>query len=183
MQLGNITEGAARALHANVVFSKATTIQDATAAAKISTTGTIIYTIDGIFKTKAAIDDGAYSAGHDPVLDGYSCLFAFGLDAAGNLTTFQGQPFKIEVVDGVNKFRGYKANRDNNGVITGYVKELALDTYNCAFAPTIPPGYAVFAIGKVAASGANFVPGTTAHGTGNTATFTDVMAIPANTNL
>ena len=179
MQLSNVTEGAARALHSNVLFTKATTIQDATDASKFSTTGSMSYTIDGVFKTKVAIDNGPYSAGHDTVLDGFSCLFALCLDAAGTLTTFQGQAFKPEG----SKFRGYKTNRDANGVVTGYTQELALSDKNCAFAPAIPQGYVVFAIAKVVANGGPFVPGTTLHGTLNTATVTDVMAIPATTNL
>ena len=181
MQLQNITEGAARALLGNVCFSKATLAKDATTASGFQTTGVISYTIDGSFKTKAAITralGGVYSTGHDSVLAGYSCIFAYCLDAAGNIATFQGQPFKAEG----DKFRGYKPLRGTDGVVTGYQQELALASNNCAFAPSIPAGYIVFGLGKIAAT-AVFAPGTTNHDTGNTATFTDVMAIPANTNL
>lgn len=177
MELSNFIDASARGLAGNVCQSKAATIVDATAAATIST-GAISYAIDGVFKTPVTLNDGAYSAGHDKVLAGYSCLFAYCLNAAGALVTFQGQVFKPEG----SKFRGYKTNKDSNGVVTGYTQELALTDFNCAFVPTIPAGHALFALGKIVAT-AEFVPGTTAHNTGNTTTFSDVMALPAATNL
>lgn len=182
-KLQNITEAAARHLAGTYALTASGLAADATAGQEsgVTTSGVITYVVDGVFKTKAAIDNGQYSAGHGKVLDGYTCLFVFALDASGNLKTYQGQAFKAEG----SQFRGYKANKDSNGVVTGYTKETALVDYNCAFAPIVPAGNAVIGSAKIALSGSSgFTAGTTAHNaTGVTATFASLLAIPANSNL
>ena len=183
MNLSNVNLAELRALIGSACHSKVTLAADTTPGqeAGVTTTGTTSYSIDGVWKTKAAIDNGQYSAGHDKVLDGYSCLFAFALNAAGTLTTFQGLVFKVEG----SKFRGYRTYTDNTGAVTGYSKELALVDKNCAFLPDIPTGNAVIGVSKIVLSGrSGFTAGTTTHiATGVTATFSDVMALPADTIL
>lgn len=57
---------------------------------KFKTVNTITYILNGIFYSKAATDNLAFSAGHTALAASQSCVFAVWLDSAGNVTTTQG---------------------------------------------------------------------------------------------
>lgn len=65
-------------------------LAEGTNVATFKTVATITYTIDGVFKSKAATDNLAFSAGHTALGNSQSCVFGVILDASGNVTTVQG---------------------------------------------------------------------------------------------
>ena len=54
------------------------------------TSNTFVYTSDGVFKSKAATNNVAFTAGHAAVPASSTCLFGVWIDAAGTLSTSQG---------------------------------------------------------------------------------------------
>ena len=54
------------------------------------TTATLSYTNNGAFKSKSATDNLAFSSGHKAVPAGSACAFSVWIDAAGAVTTTQG---------------------------------------------------------------------------------------------
>ena len=127
-----------------------------TNAGSVQTTATVNYTINGIFRSKAATNNIAlpapspaqqYTAGEFQAIPiGMKALFALFIDAAGNFSFGQS----------------------------------ALVSSNEP-APVIPQktGCAVVAVFTVRATSAIFTPGTTALGTGNVATFYNTAVMPA----
>lgn len=65
-------------------------LAEGTNAGTIKTVSTITYLINGVFKSKAATDNLAFSAGHTALGNSQACLFGVILDASGNVTTVQG---------------------------------------------------------------------------------------------
>lgn len=177
----------------NRVFAAGGLAIDA-AAEKFKTVNTIPFSIDGVFKSKAAATALVFSSGHAVVPDGYSCLFVVALNAAGAVSTYQGDLYKAEVDQmGVTKYRAY-ARQSNAAGTVAPTKTSKLVDYTSELlhgSPAVPPAagafgipdnVAVIGIIKVAASGANFTPGTTAL-TG-IATYYDVAGVlPAATAL
>lgn len=51
---------------------------------------TVTYLSDGVFKSKSATDNLAFSSGHTALPASSLCLFGVWLDASGNVTTNQG---------------------------------------------------------------------------------------------
>lgn len=58
--------------------------ESAGAAAKMKTTATLAYTINGVFKSLSANDDIAFSAGHTTVPANSACLFAVWVDGSAD---------------------------------------------------------------------------------------------------
>jgi len=54
------------------------------------TANTLTYTSDGVFKSKAATDNVAFTAGHSAVPASSTCLFGVWIDSAGTFSTSQG---------------------------------------------------------------------------------------------
>jgi hypothetical protein len=54
------------------------------------TTATLTYTSNGLFKSKSATDNLAFSTGHTALGNSQACLFGVWIDASGNVTTSQG---------------------------------------------------------------------------------------------
>lgn len=131
-----------------------------TNAGSIQTTAAINYTINGIFRTKAATNNvalpapsaaGAFTAGAIQSLAiGEKALFALFIDAAGTFSF--GQSAKVGAGEP---------------------------------APVIasPSDKATVAVFTVTATSAPFVPGTTALGTGNTVTFFNTTVMPGTSLL
>ena len=65
-------------------------VAEGTNAATYKTTNTLVYTSDGVFKSKAATNNVAFTAGHTVVPVSSTCLFGVWIDAAGNFSTSQG---------------------------------------------------------------------------------------------
>lgn len=90
----------------NLCLSKVTLDKNGVGAATFRNTGTINYTVDGIYYTRAAFTAQAFSAGHAALVGngnngGRACVFGVWLDAAGNITTTQG-PI-VNMIDVVNR--------------------------------------------------------------------------------
>lgn len=127
-----------------------------TNAGSVKTTATVNYTINGIFRSKAATDNIAlpapsaastYTAGEFKSIPvGMKALFALFINAAGTFSFGQ------------------------SALVSGDDP-----------APVIPQksDCAVVAVFTVKATSAIFIPGTTALGTGNTATYYNVSVMPA----
>jgi len=54
------------------------------------TTNTLTYTNNGVFKSKSATDNLAFSSGHTALGNNQACLFGVWIDTSGNVTTSQG---------------------------------------------------------------------------------------------
>lgn len=127
-----------------------------TNAGSIKTTATVNYTINGVFKSKAATDNIAlpapsaastYTAGEFQVIPiGMKSLFALFIDTAGTFSFGQ------------------------SALVSGDDP-----------APVIPQSSdcAVVAVFTVKATSAIFTPGTTVLGTGNTTTYYNTSVMPA----
>ena len=61
-----------------------------TNAGTFKTTATVPFIVNGVFKSKGATDNLAFSSGHTALGNSQACLFAVWLDASGNVTTTQG---------------------------------------------------------------------------------------------
>lgn len=163
---------------------------------KFKTVNTIPFTIDGVFKSKAAATALVFSAGHATVPAGYSCLFLVGLDGSGNVTTYQGDLYKSEVnQQGDTKYRCYNLVTNAAGTVapqkTGRLVDYTAET--AIPQPAVPPAIgstpsgipenvAIIGAIKVVSGGSDFVPGTTAL-TG-IATYYDLAGVlPATTQL
>ena len=71
---------------------------EGTDAGTFKTVNTVTFTIDGVFKSKAATDNLTFSAGHTTVPVSSSVLFLVCINAAGTVSTVQG---KIVLTAGV----------------------------------------------------------------------------------
>lgn len=54
------------------------------------TANTVTFTNNGVFKSKSATDNLAFSSGHTALAAGQACLFAVWLNASGTVSTTQG---------------------------------------------------------------------------------------------
>jgi hypothetical protein len=61
-----------------------------TGAGTFKTTNTLTYTNNGIFKSKGATDNLAFTAGHTALANSQACLFAVWINASGTVSTTQG---------------------------------------------------------------------------------------------
>ena len=179
----------------NVVLAAGGLVIDATAAT-FETVNTIVYAIDGVFKSKAADGEIPFSTGHATVPAGFSCLFVVGIDAAGAVTTYQGDMFKSEVDQaGATKYRAYNLVTNAAGTVTPTkTSKLVATTSELLLAsPAVPPATAGVAVGipdnicvigaiKIVAASADFVPNTTAL-TGVSTFYDFAGVLPAATAL
>lgn len=128
-----------------------------TNAGSIKTTAIVNYTINGVFKSKAATDNIAlpapsvasdYTAGEfRSMAIGQKCLFALFLDGDGNFS------FGQSAIVGSDEPAPVIAQKN---------------------------GCAVVAVFTVKTTSAIFVPGTTVLGTGNTTTYYNTMVMPGS---
>lgn len=65
-------------------------LAEGTNANTFKTTNTLAYTADGVFKSKNATDNIAFSSGATVVPASSACLFAVWINAAGTVSTTQG---------------------------------------------------------------------------------------------
>lgn len=61
-----------------------------TNAGTFKTTNALTYTSNGLFKSKAATNNIAFTAGHKALANSQACLFGVWIDAAGAVSTTQG---------------------------------------------------------------------------------------------
>ena len=186
MGLDVFARAGVRATLGNVCLSAAGLAMNTTSQANMTTANAVTYTIDGVFKSKAAISTLAFSSGHTALASNQSCIFAVVLDAAGNPSTIQGGIFKTALQNGVTVY----VDKDWGQNVTQsqsdpYPPNAAVFDKNIEFAPVIPADRAVIGLVKVdTGASATFTPGVTLlNATGITATFYDVMHMPAATNL
>jgi hypothetical protein len=133
---------------------------NAAGAATFKTTSGYTYLSDGVFKTKAALAAQAFSAGHAVQPIGQTLYYTVGLDAAGNVFTYQGTA------------------PSNNQVAEALANNLPASSVASKIAD-VPPGVTAVGLIKVVATGTAFTPGATAlDAAGITATFFDVALLP-----
>ena len=65
-------------------------LAEGTNANTFKTVNTLTYTNNGVFKSKAATDNLAFSTGHTALGNSQACLFGIWIDGSGNITTSQG---------------------------------------------------------------------------------------------
>lgn len=65
-------------------------LAEGTNSATFKTVNTLTFTNNGVFKSKNATDNLAFSAGATVVPQNSACLFGVWIDASGNVTTSQG---------------------------------------------------------------------------------------------
>ena len=111
------------------------------------TTNTLTFTNNGVFKSKSATDNLAFSSGHTALAANQACLFAVWINASGTVSTTQGP---------------IQASGDP-----------------CPVPTQVTANTTLVGLIKVVAT-ATFTPGTTALGTGNTATYFDCMDMPGS---
>ena len=111
------------------------------------TTNTLTFTNNGVFKSKAATDNLAFSSGHTALAANQACLFAVWINTSGTVSTTQGP---------------IQASGDP-----------------CPVPTQVTANTTLVGLIKVVAT-ATFTPGTTALGTGNTATYFDCMDMPGS---
>jgi hypothetical protein len=124
--------------------------ESAGAAAKMKTTATLAYTIDGVFKSLSANDDIAFSAGHTALAANQACLFAVWVDGSANDET---------------------ACSTTQGPVVSAGEP-------CPVPPT-PNNKALIGLVKVTTGATTFTPGTTDLGAANvTDAYFDCMVMP-----
>ena len=185
-RLDDLNHAAIRALGNRSLNSAALAI-NAASAATFKTTATLNYTIDGVFYSKAAFTAQAFPATTYTVKQGYSTFFLVYLDAAGAVGVAQGVPFAPETdpADGLTKSRAYRVLPSNlPGGASTIEKGGYLRSHNSPLIPDLPDGCAPVGVIKVVATGADFVPGTTAlDAAGITAAYFNLSSIPAAATL
>lgn len=77
-------------INAGNVSLSAAGLAEGTNAATFKTANTLTFTVNGVFKSKGATDNLAFSAGHAVVAANQACLFGVWIDAGGNVSTSQG---------------------------------------------------------------------------------------------
>jgi len=120
-----------------------------TNAGTYKTTATLTYTSNGIFASKGATDNVAFTAGHAALGNNRACLFGVWINAAGDFRTSQGP---IVAAGEPCPVPGAPAS---NLTAVGLIK--------------VSTGAAQ-----------TFTPGTSTLGTGNTATYQNVMVMPGS---
>ncbi len=77
-------------INAGNVSLSAAGLAEGTNANTFKTSNTLTFTINGVFKSKAATDNLAFSSGHSVVGQFQACLFGVWIDGSGNVSTSQG---------------------------------------------------------------------------------------------
>jgi hypothetical protein len=77
-------------INSGYVSLTAAGLTEGTNAATFKTANTLTYTNNGVFKSKNATDNIAFSTGHTTVGQYQACLFGVWIDVDGNVTTSQG---------------------------------------------------------------------------------------------
>jgi len=170
MKLSDINDATLRAILGNSCKTKITLASSGAGTATVGSTGTITYTVDGIFKTKSALSAQSIAVTHDQfgnaVANGLAAYtqpvsttvyYVLSLNAAGTVAVSQG---------------GYSGQ--------SVTSPAGAAQYSAGGLPVVPAGYTPIGIIKVATgASATFVAGTTnLDAAGVTATFTDVERLP-----
>lgn len=77
-------------INGGYVSLSAAGLAEGTNANTWKTTNTLTYVANGVFKSKGATDNVAFSAGHAAVGPSKACLFGVWIDGNGNFSTSQG---------------------------------------------------------------------------------------------
>lgn len=65
-------------------------LAEGTNANTFKTVNTLVYTNNGVFKSKNATDNLTFSSGHTALGNSQACLFGIWIDGSGNISTTQG---------------------------------------------------------------------------------------------
>lgn len=119
-----------------------------TNAGTFKTTNTLTYTSNGLFKSKGATDNLAFTAGHTALGNSQACLFGVWINASGTVSTSQGpivaagDPCPVPSAPGANL------------TFVGYIK------VSTSSSQTFTPGTSTLGTGNTAAyQDCNRVPG------------------------
>lgn len=77
-------------INSGFVSLSAAGLAEGTNNATFKTSNTLTYTNNGVFKSKNATDNLAFSTGHTALAQNQACLFGVWIDASGNVSTSQG---------------------------------------------------------------------------------------------
>lgn len=77
-------------INGGYVSLSAAGVAEGTNANTWKTTNTLTYVANGVFKSKGATDNLAFSSGHTAVGPSKACLFGVWIDGSGNFSTSQG---------------------------------------------------------------------------------------------
>lgn len=126
--------------------------ESAGTAAKMKTTATLTYTINGVFKSLSANDSIAFSSGHTTLTANQACLFAVWADGSA----------------------------DSESACSTTQGPIVASGDPCPVPPTAS-GKALVGLVKVATGATTFVPGTTDLGAANvTDTYYNCMVMPGS---
>lgn len=163
----------ARAL-ANMVFTKGVLAINAASAATVKTTNAIVYSVDGVMYSKAALSAQAFSA---LVAADLSSAFANYTQPSG-LTGFYVQPasttaFYVLAMNAAGTVRTVQGTYDNQPLVPNVNTAVGK-----SIVPDVPPGFTPFGIIKIVLGATTFTPGTTALDAASvTATYYDVSVL------
>jgi len=172
--LGNVCLGAA-----GLTFNTTTPVA-------LDTANAVDYTVDGVIHNLAVLSAQAFSAGNTSIGPNEKVFFALVADAAGNVATIQGDTFKTVFQNGTTYYAdknwGVNASQTQTDP---YPSNTVLQESTIQFLPGVPVSFTAIGLIKVETDTVtSFVPGITAlNATGITATFYDVMTLPARTAL
>lgn len=171
-KISSIPSGDVRKALTNMCLSAAVLAINAASAATVKTTGAIVYTIDGIARTKAALAAQSIAVTHDfqgkPVATGFPAyaqpagtrvIYVLSANAAGT----------VAVSQGTHLGQTLPKKADLSVILTG-----------TGGVPDEPAGYTAFgAIVVNLSAAATFTPGTTALDAANVvATYYDISILP-----
>lgn len=129
-------------------------LAEGTNANTYKTVSTITFVVDGVFKTKTATDNVAFSAGHATVPVSSSVIYLVGLDAGGTFSTVAGRAVPTAEVTAGTRALEWPAAPAGDIAVVGAIR---VDT----------------------GSGVTFTPGSTDLGAASiTDTFFDLFAVP-----
>ena len=77
-------------MNSGYVSLSAAGVAAGTNAGTYKTSNTLTYTSNGVFKSKAATNNVAFSTGHTALANSQACLFGVWIDAGGTFSTTQG---------------------------------------------------------------------------------------------
>lgn len=151
-----------RELHGYRNTSAAVLAINGAGAATFKTTNAYAYLCDGIYKAKTALAAQAFSAGHAVQAAGTTMYYAVGLDASGNVSTYQG------TAPNANAIAAAIQNGSGSASVVGSI-------------PDVPNGVTPVGLIKVVTNSATtFTAGTTAlDAAGVTVTFYDIALLPS----
>lgn len=167
---------AVRSLLGNASLAKGILAINAGGAATIKTTNALLFTVDGIQYTKAALAAQAITPTHNWLRQAggayvqpanTSVYYTLGVNAAGTIAVVQGsyagQTFGTDPTVGVGSGSNMGTSFRGSGDI-----------------PDVPDGYTAFGLLKVVTGAATFTPGTTALDAANvTVSYFDVCLLPS----